>query len=386
MTRWPRQRLRLEELPTRLVPAGGMTVTYQFSTGLLLINGTEAGETIDVRQEAGQVRVVGHSIRSEFPGWGTVSLGSVSSANLTGIRVNANGGNDTVRFQTILTDAVSNSRNVLLHVRLDGGYGNDTLVSADGNDTLIGGPGSDTLEGGAGNDTLFGDTAYTGVTDDNVDDLYFITGQETHATSGNDTLRGGSGQDKLYGGFGADSLWGGAGDDDLYGMHGSDWLVGDDGTLTLTGNDYLRGGAGTDFVFGERGSDVLWGGTENDYLYGGTGDDRLYGDEGNDQLYGEDGTDLLYGGDHNDNLQGGAGLDYLNGQNGDDHLHGGDATDRNRNVLVGGPGNDTFVVYWDVLESFWPWDDDTILKRDIMNDAPEATVDVRVTWLVGLLT
>jgi Ca2+-binding RTX toxin-like protein len=89
-------------------------------------------------------------------------------------------------------------------------------------------------------------------------------------------------------------------------------------------------------------------------LYGGTGDDTLtanhngysllYGDYGNDTLNGGGGNDLLLGYDGNDTLNGRGGSDYLLGGYGNDRLDGG-GTDGRRDILIGGPGGDTFVRY-----------------------------------------
>jgi Ca2+-binding RTX toxin-like protein len=46
----------------------------------------------------------------------------------------------------------------LIHLAIDGGDGNDTLIGSPGDDELFGGAGKDTLDGGAGTDTLDGGT------------------------------------------------------------------------------------------------------------------------------------------------------------------------------------------------------------------------------------
>ncbi len=107
---------------------------------------------------------------------------------------------------------------------VDGGGGNDTIVSAP---IAAGAPctgecrhlgvGSQTFNGGPGNDVIFGDR-------------------------GNDTLNGGEGDDSLYGGIGDDELHGGPGDDLLSGGFGADSIDGE------SGNDFVRGDATLDHI------------------------------------------------------------------------------------------------------------------------------------------
>ena len=91
---------------------------------------------------------------------------------------------------------------------LDGGAGNDTLISGAGNDTLVGGTGNDQLDGGLGDDTIFGG---------NGDD-YFAP-QEGH-----DALYGGDGNDTFFGGIGG-TIDGGEGitDNDVVDLSAWGW-------------------------------------------------------------------------------------------------------------------------------------------------------------------
>ncbi|MBD3886686.1 hypothetical protein IFO70_34070 [Phormidium tenue FACHB-886] len=135
---------------------------------------------------------------------------------------------------------------------LYGGAGNDTLRGGAGNDRLFGNmggrfvvfggsneslgsnstvkPGSDRLDGGDGDDELLsglGDSILRG--DDGNDQLL--------ALRGNDLLDGGDGDDRLRGGAGVDILLGGRSRDRLVGG---------------SGNDVLNGGAGVDLFILER--------------------------------------------------------------------------------------------------------------------------------------
>src|SRR3954471_4583190 len=61
--------------------------------------------------------------------------------------INANGGDDMISAAGNLAP--------LIHLTIDGGTGNDTILGSNGNDTLLGGDGEDFLDGNQGNDTAF---------------------------------------------------------------------------------------------------------------------------------------------------------------------------------------------------------------------------------------
>lgn len=126
------------------------------------------------------------------------------------------------------------------------------------------------VNGGGGDDRIV-----TGNADDTI-----------HGGSGNDALYGAGGDDTLTGGSGADFVQGGEGRDTLSGGSGEDWLVGD------TGNDRLNGGSGDDLLYGDDvyarpefgGNDTLSGGAGNDTLFGGQWADTLRGGSGADHF------------------------------------------------------------------------------------------------------
>jgi Ca2+-binding RTX toxin-like protein len=270
---------------------------------------------------------------------------------------------------------------------LNGGEGDDIVVSGNDDDALYGGLGADTLVGGAGNDLLDGDDDYTAtrfdwtvkpsqsgnVFDRNVSPVlsYNVApigggADLMYAGAGNDFASGGDGADIIFGEDGDDVLAGGDHNDNVYGGDGNDKLTGDLGGLTTSygaaaepGDDYLDGGAGNDFLQGDGGDDILIGGTGDGELYGDNqlyvsrpgepidGDDHLDGGEGNDTLVGQGGSDILFGGAGADHLFGDAddvpltsqGNDYLNGEEGDDYLRGYGGDD----VLLGGDGADSVL-------------------------------------------
>ena len=139
------------------------------------------------------------------------------------VKVFGSGGNDKI---------VNNSR---FNVIMNGGAGDDNLISRRGNDLMYGGGGDDRIAGNGGNDRINGG-------------------------DGNDILSGRYGSDRIDGGDGSDKIFGGA------------------------GNDYLVGGNGDDMVWGGTGNDTLHSAQEfemiresaNDFLGGGKGSDRFF--------------------------------------------------------------------------------------------------------------
>lgn len=233
-------------------------------------------------------------------------------------------------------------------VRLDGFYGNDTLLSGSGADTLIGGFQADSLDAGAGGDVLSGEPAGS----------YFFYGE-----NGNDTLDGGLGTDTLSETGDADFV---LTNTQLTGF-GTDTLIGIE-AARLTGGDYnnkfdARAFTGLTTLIGNNGNDTLIGGTMNDVLDGGAGDDGLAGLNGNDTITGGAGYDTILGGAGNDSLTGGLDSDTVLGQAGADKVIGDLATGASTAVdkLAGGSGlapfkkdsGDTFVgLTTEIDESF----------------------------------
>ena len=227
------------------------------------------------------------------------------------------------------------------------GYGS-TLNGGDGNDTLVSGLSNDILNGGAGTDTaVFTGNRANYVITDNGGGNFTITGP-----SGTDTLTGvefaqfadqtvtlaapptgpTNGPDVLQGTTGDDLIDGLAGDDTIDGLAGNDVLIGGAGADALTGGD---GVDTADYSGSSAGVTVrLWNGTgaggdaQGDTL---TSIERVVGSAFNDSLIGADGR--------SDTLEGGNGNDYLAGLTGDDVLIGGAGND----TLVGGSGADLFV-------------------------------------------
>jgi Ca2+-binding RTX toxin-like protein len=229
---------------------------------------------------------------------------------------------------------------------LDGGVGNDVIVSGSGDDSLFGGTGNDVLNGTEGNDTLDG-----GIGDDVLSD-----------DGGNDSFFGGVGNDELthgdFGGAAADAtLDGGEGDDTLDGGAGNDWASyanaggavtvdlsagtssGADGSDDLKGIENVLGGIGNDSILGDGLTNVLDGGNGDDTVLSFVGDDSVVGGDGSDSLIGNEGADTLLGGTGSDTLLGNEQADSLAGGDNNDLLQGGQDTD----TLDGGAGDDTLA-------------------------------------------
>ena len=136
----------------------------------------------------------------------------------------------------------------------------------------------------------------------------------------------------IYGGAGNDTIlfsaaeygeaWGGAGNDFIRFFGG--------------GSHYGYGGAGDDIIHGSGSTSASWyDQTYAEVLHGGAGDDKIYGHGGRDRLIGGTGDDRLYGG---------SGSDWLAGGPGNDILHAGPRDGGSIDVLIGGPGYDTFII------------------------------------------
>ncbi len=181
---------------------------------------------------------------------------------------------------------------------VEGGAGNDTILTGDDADFVAGGEGADSIDGGFDDDTLQGD-------------------------AGDDTILGGEGRDFIEGGTGSDLIFGGLtlGEADALNLTDDVDLVPDNNNDTIFGDD------GDDTIRGMDDADELYGGADNDLLDGGIDNDTLSGDSGNDTLLGGHGDDALDGGDGADSLDGGDGRDTLAGGTGDDTLAGGAAQD-----------------------------------------------------------
>jgi Ca2+-binding RTX toxin-like protein len=299
------------------------------------------------------------------------------------------------------TGNVSATGNTLANV-ITGNDGNNTLDG--GNDaladSLVGGKGSDayilnsandivTENAGEGTDTIeirFTGSAYTAAA--NVETVKIADGVaagtiNAHVAGtklvGNalaNTLVGNTANDTLVGGAGADSLTGGAGTMDF-----ASYETATSGITASLSNTALNTGdaAGDTYatiegLWGSDFTDILWGAVgATNYLLGGKGNDILHGSTGNDTYWVDSqddvideagsGTDLIYAatsfimnstmssiefltlnGAGNINGTGTDGIQTIDGNAGDNILDGGLESAAVVDTLIGGDGNDTYLL------------------------------------------
>jgi len=175
---------------------------------------------------------------------------------------------------------------------------------------------------------------------------------------GTDYIFAGGGNDVIYGGGGADFIYGGAGDDQLY---------------DVGKGSRLDGGAGNDIMEGLWGDTSFFGGSGNDnYIMFGTGNSVFEGyGNGKDAVYVDSDFTLpanvedlfhvtfydynnptdgvrLTGNGLDNRMGGGKGADLIRGLGGNDTIYGGWNPGGNGvDVLIGGPGQDRFVMLVD---------------------------------------
>ena len=147
----------------------------------------------------------------------------------------------------------------------------------------------------------------------------------------------------IIGGDGAQTINGGEGDDVIYGDNigshdeNGKWIEsqngGNDKIFAGAGDDYIEAGEGDDLVDGGLGQNVIYGGKGNDTLVAGNPDSDLF--NANSFAYGEDGDDVLYAQAvvNDEEIDAEASKSYL-----------GEETNKGRQYLYGGAGNDTIVA------------------------------------------
>jgi Ca2+-binding RTX toxin-like protein len=235
----------------------------------------------------------------------------ISAENVSYGEIKARGGDDLIQ-----TGAAFNGT-------VDGGTGNDTIVSA----------GSAQLFGNAGNDL--------------IDISAAEYGGRADGGAGDDTLRGSAAGDSLFGGAGRDVIDAGAGSDYVSSADSGDTLKGGDGTDYL---DLDRSASLTRFVadFSNASRVVTLSdgtaisGFEQIVFQAGAGNDKITGSSVYSTLFGNAGSDTLTAGGGGAALFGGEGNDSLVGGTGYDDLNGGDGADR----IILGTGNGTNYYYY----------------------------------------
>jgi hypothetical protein len=180
--------------------------------------------------------------------------------------------------------------------RVNGGAGNDRIVSDErgleviagtGDDVVLGGSETDTLDGQSGADVLDGRGGDADIA------MYFARSRGVRVTLDGRANDGAPGEHDLV-----KTEW-------VYGGSGRDRLVGSDGGVVLNGfggDDELVGGRARDVLDGNIGDDVLYGAGGDDAVLGDVGDDELHGGRGPDELQGSNGSDELWGGPGDDRI------------------------------------------------------------------------------------
>ena len=181
-------------------------------------------------------------------------LGFTSDPNVEDGRDSVDGGagNDVISTGDDRDTILGGTGNDTINAGID-----DDLVSGgEGNDSILGSHGSDTLRGDDGNDFIDGSNLAALEILDATDavpgnDRDLIEGGDGNDTllSGDDddTLDGGAGNDSINAGIDDDVVRGGAGDDTLIGGQGADTIDGGDGRdviIGADGGDVVDGGDG----------------------------------------------------------------------------------------------------------------------------------------------
>ena len=120
----------VKQVAVDLGPLDGQVDTVQVNAG-------DAANHIHVTQAGGTVSVTGLTE--------TIAITDAEASD--GLTLSGLGGDDTIDATALPAAA--------LHLVLDGGAGNDTIVGGQGVDTIIGGDGNDRVTGGFGSDTAF---------------------------------------------------------------------------------------------------------------------------------------------------------------------------------------------------------------------------------------
>ncbi len=279
----------------------------------------------------------------------------------------------------------------------------ENIVMGNGGSTIIGTTGANVITGGTGNDTIYGATigSFSNGASDTINsgdgnDIVHSGGAGTFLLgNGDDTfVAGNTSLENADGGDGIDTVNG----TNFNGNYNINLAAGTtnfgetftnfENATTGNGNDILSGTNGDNILNGTGGNDILAGLGGDDTLIGGAGSNQYIGSTGNDtyivqaanpteavlqtlfEAAGE-GTDTVqvttsvfalewYGSSELENLTltdnaahtaignafnniitGGTGADDLFGRDGNDRLIGGSGA---ANTMIGGAGNDTYVV------------------------------------------
>ena len=255
-----------------------------------------------------------------------VSVGTAGADTLTGIA----GADIFFGLGGIDTISTGGGDDILV-----GGQGDDILNGGIGNDTFLYtmGDGADTVTGGTGTDKLVisGVTAAVGIASNDTLDVVTVGGVITRIETG--TL---SSIEQVSADLAGNTV--GTGDTLSYGSN----LVAEGVVVDLTA------GAATGFtsianienVTGGAGNDRLKGDSNRNVLIGGTGNDTFVVTAGGDSYNGTSGTDTL---DFSGILSG-VSINLTSPNGSASGIDVGSSTFTNMDAIIGGGGNDTYVV------------------------------------------
>jgi Ca2+-binding RTX toxin-like protein len=204
----------------------------------VVVNGTDAADTVNVGSTAGNVLVSGLHTQVQVSG---------SDATLDNVDVNTLGGDDTITSGVGLSGPAA--------VNVDGGTGTDsaTYSGTAFPDTIGIAPDGGGVATFAATGTPLVTTAVENLDVRGLSGDDSITGQNGIAGLTSLTIDGGPGNDTLQGGDGDDLLIGGTGNDSVDGGRGSDLAEMGGGTDTFIWNP----GDGSDTVEGQDGNDTV---------------------------------------------------------------------------------------------------------------------------------
>lgn len=288
------------------------------------------------------------------------------------------GGNDSL-------DAGAGNDTVL------GGDGNDTIIGFEGNDSVLGGAGDDVINTRTSPGTGLPDEGYGASGNPlyyPADSDAFNDRDTVDGGIGNDSILTGDDNDVILGGDGADTVDAGFDDDEVYGDAGADSLEGNEGNDTISGGadgdviygdvsptnpDYpfytpyelandgtdLAPNNNADLLSGNGGNDTIYGQDDNDTISGGLGDDEIYGGIDNDSLIGDDGSDTI---------DGGSGIDYIDGGTGADLLYGGTGDLIGPNLIADGSFEGATPTSWGQVSNLPDWYSWNTASPDLSDD------------------
>ena len=220
---------------------------------------------------------------------------------------------------------------------MEGGAGNDTIVTGNGTDELHGGEGNDTMQAFEGADFVYGEGG-----DDSVS-----AGKEEPLANKADVLDGGPGFDSIPT---VDADYNRGFDDDVTVSNDGQANDGESGEGdNVTSVEKMSVVADHADITGTDGADDIFVEGYSSTIRGMGGNDKLVAYDGQDTIEGGDGNDYLEGGFGNDVLDGGAGVDQFSGDRteqygfaaGSDQIR---ARDGNAEQIDCGIGGDTAQV------------------------------------------